>query len=488
MTEKDRIAEVFRNRTVFITGGTGFLGKLLIEKLLRCCDVKKIYLLVRAKKGKMPQERLSDIFSNMLFDLLKSQQPTSVKKCEIIPGDITQEGLGISLEDRQKLQEEVEFIFHSAASTRFDDTVKTAVKFNTQSTNELLNLAEKCTKLKTFVHVSTSYAFPKEKVLYEKSYKPPEDPHKVLDAVKLGQDEEIEGLIGDCPNTYTFSKALAEGLVSERMDKIPAIIVRPSVVCPVWREPLKGWCNNLQGPMGLFVGAGKGIIRSMYMKGDSYADFIPADVAINGMLTGVWNFLCNSDKHRVINVTSSSEYNLTWEEILELGKKIIYNEVPLNGAVWYPGGSTKKSRFVHNICFYLFQIVPALIIDVLLMVLGYKPILFQIQRRIQKGSEVFEYYTNKAWNFSNMKLLEISAQMSESERNRYKLEGEGIDLDDYFRNCVLSVRRNNLKETDDTLPKAKRHMKIMWFVDLCCKVLLISTILYQFVWKTYART
>ncbi|RZC39196.1 NAD binding 4 domain containing protein, partial [Asbolus verrucosus] len=65
MDEKDRISEIFRDSTVFITGGTGFLGKVLIEKLLRCTELKRIYLLVRSKKGKTPQERLHDIFNNM---------------------------------------------------------------------------------------------------------------------------------------------------------------------------------------------------------------------------------------------------------------------------------------------------------------------------------------------------------------------------------------------------------------------------------------
>ena len=51
------ICDYLRDKTVFVTGGLGFLGKLLVEKLLRC-NVKKIYLLVRDKKGKSIFERL----------------------------------------------------------------------------------------------------------------------------------------------------------------------------------------------------------------------------------------------------------------------------------------------------------------------------------------------------------------------------------------------------------------------------------------------
>lgn len=66
MPEINRIAEIFKDRNVFITGGTGFLGKVLVEKLLRCTQVKTVYLLVRNKKGKNSQDRLDDIFKNMV--------------------------------------------------------------------------------------------------------------------------------------------------------------------------------------------------------------------------------------------------------------------------------------------------------------------------------------------------------------------------------------------------------------------------------------
>lgn len=43
------IKDFLRNKSVFLTGATGFLGKLMIQKLL-VCDVKEIFLLTRPKK------------------------------------------------------------------------------------------------------------------------------------------------------------------------------------------------------------------------------------------------------------------------------------------------------------------------------------------------------------------------------------------------------------------------------------------------------
>lgn len=63
MTSK--VAEFFRDKNVFVTGATGFLGISLIEKILRCCpEVKNIYMLIRPKKGKTAEDRLPDIIKN----------------------------------------------------------------------------------------------------------------------------------------------------------------------------------------------------------------------------------------------------------------------------------------------------------------------------------------------------------------------------------------------------------------------------------------
>lgn len=56
------IPAVFAGKNIFITGASGFLGKVLLEKLLRSCPgIGNVYVLLREKKGKNPEERLKQI-------------------------------------------------------------------------------------------------------------------------------------------------------------------------------------------------------------------------------------------------------------------------------------------------------------------------------------------------------------------------------------------------------------------------------------------
>lgn len=57
------IVDWYKGRSVLVTGGTGFLGKVLLEKLLRSCPgIKKIFVIVRPKRGQAPNSRINDIF------------------------------------------------------------------------------------------------------------------------------------------------------------------------------------------------------------------------------------------------------------------------------------------------------------------------------------------------------------------------------------------------------------------------------------------
>ena len=59
------IEEFYVDKSVFITGATGFLGKVLLEKLLRSCRrIKRIYLLARARADQTPQQRIDKMLQS----------------------------------------------------------------------------------------------------------------------------------------------------------------------------------------------------------------------------------------------------------------------------------------------------------------------------------------------------------------------------------------------------------------------------------------
>ena len=56
-----------------------------------------------------------------------------------------------------------------------------------------------------------------------------------------------------CPNTYTYTKALAEQVLEIECGKVPLTIVRPSIVAASANEPYPGWIDHINGPTGGFV-------------------------------------------------------------------------------------------------------------------------------------------------------------------------------------------------------------------------------------------
>ena len=60
----------------------------------------------------------------------------------------------------------------------------------------------------------------------------------------------VKEVLGSHPNTYTFTKALAEQWLFNTAKDLPLAIVRPSIVVAAWKDPLPGWIDNLNGPTG----------------------------------------------------------------------------------------------------------------------------------------------------------------------------------------------------------------------------------------------
>lgn len=64
MAMGSEIGDFFLNKSVFITGVTGFIGKAIVFKLLNSCPgIKNIFVLIRESDGKTASERLAEILN-----------------------------------------------------------------------------------------------------------------------------------------------------------------------------------------------------------------------------------------------------------------------------------------------------------------------------------------------------------------------------------------------------------------------------------------
>lgn len=82
-----------------------------------------------------------------MFENLRNEHPEQIKKIAAVTGDVTFPGFGLSPEDMQLIIDSVSIVFNSAATVKFDEELKTAVKLNVKGPRELLAICRKMEKL-----------------------------------------------------------------------------------------------------------------------------------------------------------------------------------------------------------------------------------------------------------------------------------------------------------------------------------------------------
>lgn len=73
----------------------------------------------------------------------------------------------------------------------------------------------------------------------------------------------------------------------------------------------------------------------------------------------------------VYNLTTGDDRNTTWKQVLDYGKATI-RKYPFEGPLWYPDGNIRHNKFIHALCVFFYHIVPAYLIDFLMLIFGQK--------------------------------------------------------------------------------------------------------------------
>ncbi|KAH6650452.1 hypothetical protein F5144DRAFT_45973 [Chaetomium tenue] len=127
-------------KVVVLTGSTGFLGRHLLERLLRTSHVEKVYCVAVRR----PPAELPGIFDD--------------PRVEVFPGDLSLAGLGLSDADTERVFSTADAVLHNGADVSFMKTYVSLRPTNVGATQQLAALAQRRGRRRIPFHFVSSAA------------------------------------------------------------------------------------------------------------------------------------------------------------------------------------------------------------------------------------------------------------------------------------------------------------------------------------------
>ncbi|XP_046975845.1 fatty acyl-CoA reductase wat-like [Vanessa cardui] len=472
------VQKFYDDAVVFITGGSGFVGKHMIDKIFRSTNVRKIYMLLRVKKGKTVQERLKAVLDDPLFEELLKEQPNVANKLVVVEGDSSKDNLGIDEKNWARLTDEVNVIFHAAASVNFRETLKMATFTNIKGTREVLKLAKACKHLKSVIHVSTAYTHAtRDRIkgeVKEDFYESPIHPETMIQLAETMDDEKLDAMfqpfLVQRPNSYAITKAVAEELVRVMGEGLPICIVRPAIVIAAYREPTLGWVDvqNVYGPSGIILGLGLGVMHTL-LADNIKVDVVPVDIVSNAIIISAmetYERFSRGNQELKIYTVSGNRNPLTYGEL----HNVVDNEsralIPPQ-ALWYCSVLVTSNKYFHLLLTLIFHYIPAVIVDGCCLLVGQKARLLKVYKLAHSLTSVLSFYLNNEWNFHDENTLSLHNKLSETDKVIYNCDITSV----HMRELILVwsygvgkfVVKDDLKNRDYAMKK-QSVLKIIHYI------------------------
>lgn len=424
---------------------------------------------MRPKRGQDVSERVDALIRSELFNRLRNSPngQAQINKIVAVRGDITKPLFGLSKSDIELLNSKVSVVFHSAATVKFVEPLKVAVENNVVSVENLIELSSKFQKLEALVHVSTAYSNCDRKQVDEIFYEAPIAPDKLIDMSHWMKPEVLEeispALLGKRPNTYTYTKAVAESLLMERSKKllpnIPIAMVRPSIVAGVWRQPICGWVDNFNGPTGVILSMMTGAIQAMVACPNYCADIVPVDIVANLIICTAWQVhqqhltpavrlnsvneinekLEQSKDISVFNCVSGTLNPVAWRDFAKYIKQIglVY---PCNNLMRRPGTLLLSSQYLFDIFNFINHTSIAYAGDFLLKLAGKRAKLVIIHNRMMKMINTLKPFTTNQWLFNCSNVTCLYERMTPIDKEIFNFDIRQVRWDDYLRRYYVGSK------------------------------------------------
>ncbi|XP_050598497.1 putative fatty acyl-CoA reductase CG5065 isoform X3 [Bombus affinis] len=482
------LEEFYAGSRILVTGATGFVGICLLEKLMRVCPrVAAIFILIRPKNNETVEQRFKKLIDDPIYDVIKAKHPTALSRVYPMKGDVSLPDLGLSREDRNLLLEKVNIVFHAAATVRFNEPLHVAVNVNTKGTLRVIELWNELKHPISFVHVSTAFSNANLHEIEEKVYTTSLKPSEVIDMCDKFDETSInqieKKILKTYPNTYTFSKNLAEQIVASKCKDLPVAIVRPSVIGASLEEPCPGWIQNISAVTGTFLLIGKGCATAIRGRRDARLDVVPVDFVVDMIICTAWHVTLHRDHEvKVYNCTSNACL-FKWGQMKDTMVKCSI-ETPLNDTLWYPGCPMIANRYIYNVRSVIPHVLPAFVIDNFLRLRGSKPILMKLLKNGNKLFTSLQYFILHEWTFQRDNCSDLARKVKMlNDSDMVKLDLRDMNWEKYVAIYLMGIKKFILKEDSNSI--ARRRLSMLYWIHQITKVFGIIILLWAILYFVY---
>ncbi len=507
--------------TVLLTGVTGFLGQVVLERLLLDFPGTRIVLLVRGQTGATPRDRVEYLLRKPAFTVLRERHDEDALKgllderTTIVDGDF---GRG-----EPEIPAGIDVAIHSAAAVSFDPPIDEGFQTNLLGAINLYRGVLAGGSRPAFVHISTAYVAGVQKGVI------PEGPleHKVdyrLEAdLALGargdveaasrRPEQLESFMAKAakehsragprtvaddaeqrrkdwvtkrlveygrqrarslgwPDVYTFTKALGERAVEElcSAENLPLSIVRPSIIESALTHPFPGWIDGFKMADPIIRAYGLGQIPEFTGIPEGIVDLIPVDFVVNAILAVAANPPPAGEANHY-NVSSGSRNPLRFYELYEWEREY-FEEHPLpergrgdhKVPEWKFPGNLKVERMLRRA--EQFTDVAERVVTHLPKSKGMRDAVRRVDRDrarvefVKRYSDLYGMYTETEVVYTDDRTLALFESLTKQDKARFPFDAAMVDWKYYLKDVHSPAVTQSLRELsrrDRERPRVQIH-------------------------------